>query len=79
LTIAQQPDIADYVGRALIDGSPLGSMIFDALAGFGLARWNQRSERDETRPGLDLTWAALNSLVLALGTLILRPHIDRQT
>jgi hypothetical protein len=53
-------------------------MIFDALAGFGLARWNQRSERGETRPGLDLTWAALNSLVLALGTLILRPHIDRQ-
>jgi len=27
-------------------------------------------------PGLDLTWAALNSLVLALGAQILRSHID---
>jgi hypothetical protein len=25
-----------------------------------------------------LTWAALNSLVLALGTLILRGHVERQ-
>ncbi len=29
--IAEQPEIADYVGRALIDGRPLGGMVFDAL------------------------------------------------
>jgi AcrR family transcriptional regulator len=75
--IAEQPDIADYVGRALVDGSPLGTTIFDALVAFGTARWNQRTERGETRPDLDLTWAALNSLVLALGAQILRTHIDR--
>jgi AcrR family transcriptional regulator len=75
--LAEQPEVANYVGRALIDGSPLGRMIFDALVGFGTARWNQRGERGETRPDIDLTWAALNSLVLALGTLILRPHIER--
>ena len=28
-------------------------------------------------PDLDLTWAAVNSLVLALGTFILRGHIER--
>jgi AcrR family transcriptional regulator len=75
--IAEHPDIADYVGRALIDGSPLGAMIFDSLVGFGTVRWNQRSERGETRSDLDLTWAALNSLVLALGTVVLRTHIER--
>jgi AcrR family transcriptional regulator len=76
--IAEHPDISDYVGRALIDGSPLGNTVFDTLAAFGIARWTQRNERGETRPGVDLTWAALNSLVLALGTLILRGHVERQ-
>jgi hypothetical protein len=69
---------APQILGALIDGSPSGTTIFDTLATFGTARWNQRTERGETRPDLDLTWAALNSLVLALGALILRGHIERQ-
>ncbi|MDT5210520.1 MAG: hypothetical protein QOF67_2935 [Mycobacterium sp.] len=75
--VAEHTDILDYFGRALIDGSPLGVMIFDTLVHNGTARWHQRSERGETRPDVDLTWAAINSLVLALGTLILRPHVER--
>jgi AcrR family transcriptional regulator len=74
---ADEPDIADYVGRALVDGSPLGTKIFDGLLGSGLVRWQQRAEWGETRPGLDLTWAAINSLVLALGTVSLRTHVER--
>lgn len=76
--VAEHPDVVDYVGRALIDGSPLGTTIFDTLTAFGIARWNQRSERGETRPEVDVTWGALNSLVLALGTMIMRGHIERQ-
>jgi AcrR family transcriptional regulator len=76
--VAEQPDIVDYLGRALIEGNPLGTTIFDTLAGLGVARWNKRNERGETRPEVDLTWAALNALVLPLGTLILRGHIERQ-
>jgi AcrR family transcriptional regulator len=75
--VAEYTDILDYFGRALIDGSPLGVMIFDTLVGNGTARWHQRIERGETRPDVDLTWAAINSLVLALGTLILRSHVER--
>jgi AcrR family transcriptional regulator len=75
--VAEYTDILDYFGRALIDGSPLGVMIFDTLVGNGTARWHQRIERGETRPDVDLTWAAINSLVLALGTLILRTHVER--
>jgi AcrR family transcriptional regulator len=76
--VAEQPDIVDYLGRALIDGSPLGTTIFDTLTAFGIARWTKRDERGETRPDVDLTWAALNALVLPLGTIILRGHIERQ-
>ena len=49
----------------------------DTLLNSGTAGWNQRGERGETRPDIDLTWAAVNSLVLALGTFILRGHIER--
>lgn len=75
--IAEQPEIADYIGRALIDGRPVGDMIFDSLLNSGMARWHRRSERAETRADLDLTWAAINSLVLALGALMMRGHIER--
>ena len=53
------------------------SMIFASLLNSCTARWHRRNERGETRAGLDLTWAAINALVLALGTLILRGHIER--
>jgi AcrR family transcriptional regulator len=75
--IAEQPDVAGYVGRALVDGSPLGATLFDALMIVGTARWQQRAERGETRPDLDLTWATINGLVLALGAVSLRAHVDR--
>lgn len=75
--IAEQPGIAAYIGRALIDGRPVGDMIFDSLMNSGMARWHRRSERGETRPDLDVTWASINSLVLALGALILQGHIER--
>jgi len=75
--VADQPDIGGYLGRALVGGSPLGTTIFDTLMSFGIARWHQRAERGELRPDVDLTWATINSLVLALGTISLRLHIDR--
>ncbi|WP_029113601.1 TetR/AcrR family transcriptional regulator [Mycobacterium sp. URHB0044] len=75
--IAEQPDVADYIGHAIVEGTPLGIAVFDTLVAQGTARWVRRSEHGETGPDLDLTWAALNSLVLALGALILRGHIER--
>src|SRR5436190_203210 len=35
--MAEHSEIADYVGRALIDRSPLGVAIFDTLTAFGIA------------------------------------------
>jgi AcrR family transcriptional regulator len=76
--LSEHPDVVEYVGRALVDGSPLGATIFDTLSAFGTARWNQRKDSGEARADIDLAWATLNSLVLALGTLILKRHIERQ-
>jgi AcrR family transcriptional regulator len=73
----EQPDVAAYLGRALVDGSALGVQVFDTLLAVGIARWQQRRERGELRADVDITWAAINGLVLALGAISLRPHLDR--
>ena len=54
--LRRDPDVADYVGRALVDGSPLGITIFDTLLGIGLARWTDagRTGRDSPRHRSDV-------------------------
>lgn len=74
---SEHPDVAGYLGRALVDGSPVGARVFDTLFATGVARWQQRLERGELRPDVDITWAAINGLVLALGAISLRQHLDR--
>lgn len=75
--IDNHPDVAAYLSRAMVDGSPLGVTLFDALMDVGLARWKLRAERGELRPDVDLTWATINALVLAVGGISLRAHVDR--
>ncbi|PEG54084.1 TetR/AcrR family transcriptional regulator [Mycolicibacterium diernhoferi] len=75
--ISDHPDIAAYLGRALVDGSQLGATIFDTLYEVGTLRWQTRLERGETRPDIDLQWAVINSMILALGTISMRGHIER--
>ena len=76
--IAEQPDVVNYLSRAFVTGGALGTMIFDSLAANGAARWNDLHDQQQTRPDLDLVWAPLHPLILVVGTLILRPHIDRR-
>ena len=75
--IATHPDAVGYVGRALTDGSALGSQLFDELVEIGEERWKARGQHGLTRPDLDPIWGVLNPLVLALGTWVLRAHIER--
>ena len=75
--ISEHPDVAAYLGRAVVDGSALGAIVFDRLLEVGKARWQARADRGEARPDIDVAWAATNSLVLALGAVSLRSHIER--
>jgi len=77
--IAEHPDAIDYLARLLIDDQPTGRRIFDLLFDIGRSQWD--SLRDQgilLRPDLNPTWGAMNPLILVLGTLILRTHIERQ-
>lgn len=76
--IAQHPEALDYFAHLLISGTPTGQAIFDALVDIGRAQWTDLSRQGLVRTDLDPTWGPLNPLVLVLGTLILRSHIERQ-
>lgn len=77
--IAQHPDAIDYLARLLIDDQQTGRRIFDLLFDIGRSQWDfLRDQGGLLRPDLNPTWGALNPLILVLGTLILRSHIERQ-
>lgn len=75
--LTEQPEVVDYLVDALVSGRALGNVVFDALAARCADRWQELGDLGLTRPDLDPLWAPLNPLVLALGALMLRPHLDR--
>lgn len=70
--------VLDYVARQLVDDGAVGRAVFDAMAAAGVQRWEHLAESGVTPEGLDTEWAGLNPLVLVLGAIILRRHLDRR-
>ena len=70
--------VLDYIARQLVDDGPVGRAVFDAMAAAGVQRWEHLAESGATPEGLDTEWAGLNPLVLVLGAIILRRHLDRR-
>jgi TetR/AcrR family transcriptional regulator, regulator of cefoperazone and chloramphenicol sensitivity len=75
--MAEYPDVVHYLGRALAEGDAIASVIFDGLVAISAAQRDQFVAQGMTRPDLDPDWAALNPLILRIGAVILRPHIER--
>lgn len=71
------PDVVRYVGRALLEGDDLAFVVFDNLVTLSSATWDQFEQQGLLRKDLDRTWAALHSVVLLVGTAILRAPIER--
>ncbi|WP_293003271.1 TetR/AcrR family transcriptional regulator [Mycobacterium sp.] len=76
--IAEHPDAVGYLSRLLIDDKPTGRRIFDMLFGIGQSHWDYFRHHSSGSARADPTWEALNPLIMVLGTLILRRHIERQ-
>ena len=75
--LARQLTAVDYLASLLVEGAPAGAVFFDTTAAIGLARWRRLADEGGAADDLDLVWAALNPLVLVLGAVIMRRHIDR--
>jgi TetR/AcrR family transcriptional regulator, regulator of cefoperazone and chloramphenicol sensitivity len=75
--IAEHDDVFAYIGRALVEGGSIGAEIFDGLLKVSAAQGDALIKRNQARPDLDPVWAPLNVLLLRLGPMLLRSHIER--
>lgn len=73
----EHPEAADYVARALVEGGEIGAVIFDGLLQISMAQRDLYTAHGLGRADLDPFWGAMNAMILRVGAMILRPHIDR--
>jgi AcrR family transcriptional regulator len=74
---AENPDVVDYLGRALLEGGTFGEEIFDGLLAVSAAQYDHFIEHQLARPDADPTWATINPLLLRMSAMIFRTHIER--
>ena len=75
--ISENDDVIAYIGRALAEGGSIGSEVFDGLLQITMAQRDRLVERNQARQDLDPLWSALNVLLVRLGPVLLRSHIER--
>jgi len=75
--MSNSPDVMDYVGRALAEGGAVGSVIFDGLYAISAHQGASFAAQDLVPDDLDPVWANLLPMILRVGTIMLRPHIER--
>jgi AcrR family transcriptional regulator len=75
--VHEHPDVMDYVAHALSQGEEIGAVIFDGLVRISATQGDKFDEHGLVRPELDLLWATINPLILRVGAIILRKHIER--
>jgi len=75
--ISEYPEVLDYLARVLIEGNEFGAVVFDDLVSRGEARWEKLKLQQVARPDIDVTWAAINPVILTMGAILLRTQIER--
>ncbi|MDO2394812.1 TetR family transcriptional regulator [Mycobacterium avium subsp. hominissuis] len=75
--MSKNPDVMDYVGRALAEGGEVGKVIFDGFYAISAEQGATFAARGLTPDDLDPVWANMLPLILRVGTIMLRPHIER--
>jgi len=73
----EYPEGLLYVARLSADEDPAALQIFDALLEITNRQWEQLAETGVLRADLDTDWAALQTIVLILGSALLEGAISR--
>ncbi|MGW0157787.1 TetR/AcrR family transcriptional regulator [Mycobacterium sp. NPDC003323] len=73
----EYPEVTDYVAHALSQGDEIGNVIFDGLLQISIEQGKGFDAQGLLRDDLDFDWGALNPLILRVGAMILRNHIER--
>ncbi len=66
-----------YVARCAADGESAALQIFDAFVALVREHWQRLADQGLLRPDTDLTWTALQGVVLVLGTALFKDAIER--
>ncbi|WP_084216398.1 TetR/AcrR family transcriptional regulator [Pseudonocardia spinosispora] len=74
--LGTHPEVLRYVGRAVIDRDPIAVTVVDQLVALTDSVWADFADRDLLRPGIDRTWVTLHSLVLVIGTVMMREPLE---
>jgi AcrR family transcriptional regulator len=72
---AEYPVESRYLGRTLIDGGETATGLFTALMRLSSAQWQQLDDDGVVRPDVDRVWAALQVVIVNIGTVLLAPLI----
>jgi AcrR family transcriptional regulator len=67
-----------YVARGVAEQDEAALAIFDTLADLCRRQLAEFQRRGMLRPDLDLEWAALHTVLINLGTVIMEPGVSRQ-
>jgi len=78
--MAEQPEAMDYLGRVFVEeeaDGEVGRTVFDTLAKLSQAQGITFMAEGKLRDDIDFLWSFLNPLLLRLGAIILREHVER--
>ncbi|MBX7450864.1 TetR/AcrR family transcriptional regulator [Mycolicibacterium sp. 3033] len=77
--MTENPDVMDYVGRALAEHGGVGDTIFDGFFAISAEQGAAFAAQGLTPEDLDPLWSNMLPLILRVGTIMLRHHIERHT
>lgn len=75
--VREHPEAIRYVARLTADDDPSALEIFDAFLEIADRQWQQLAEEGVLRPDVDIGWAALQAIVLILGSALFESAIGR--
>lgn len=73
----EHPEALTYVARLSADEDPAALKIFDAFLEIGNQQWRRLAEMEVLRADLDMEWAAMQVIVLILGSALFEGAISR--
>jgi hypothetical protein len=73
----EHPEALLYVARLAADEDPAALEIFDAFLAIARHQWEQLAAEGMLRPDVDREWAAMQAIVLILGSALFEGAINR--
>jgi AcrR family transcriptional regulator len=73
----EHPEALLYVARLTADEDPAALEIFDAFLAIATRQWQQLAEEGLLRPDVDIGWAAIQAIILILGSALFEGAVNR--